>query len=49
MVQDIIKASMYVQDAGTEIAQIARIIKKIKFRIDIQLVKAHPKQNEPFQ
>ena len=43
MVEDIIKASIYVQDVGAKIAQIVRVIKKIKFRIDIQLGRGHLK------
>ena len=49
LVEDIIKVSIYIQDAGAEKAQIVRVIKKIKFKIDIQLIRGYLKQNELFQ
>jgi len=35
------KASTHTQDAGAEIAQIKRLIKKIKFKLEFVLVKEH--------
>ena len=43
---EIRKTNQYAQNVGAEIAQIKKVIKKIKYEIKIKLVKGHPKRVE---
>ena len=49
VIEDILKPSIHVQDAGAEIVQIWRIISKINFTVDFKLVKGHSKQTLSFE
>ena len=49
LVEDIMKTSMHVQDAGAIVAQIRRLLSRIKFEVQIKLIKGHPKQQAPFE
>ena len=37
------------QDAGAEIAQIRKLLRKIKYNIDIKLIRGNPKVTVPFK
>ena len=48
IVEQITKASIFAQDAGAEIAQIKALMRKIKFEVEITLVKGHEKTVPPY-
>ena len=46
---EILKLSIHTQDAGAEIVQIRKLLKKIKFEVDFKLVRGHKTPSGPFQ
>ena len=49
IISEILKPCIYTQDAGAIIAQIRRLIRKIKFTVEFQLIKGHPKNSPTFE
>ena len=49
IVEEIAKPNVYAKDSGAEIAQIKRLLEKIKFEIQIELVKGHKKPEGNYQ
>ena len=49
IVEEIAKPKVYAKDSGAEIAQIKRLLEKIKFEIQIELVKEHKKPEGNYQ
>ena len=47
IISSIAKASMFVQDSGAEIAQTQSLIKKIKFEVELSLVKGYERITTP--
>ena len=49
IVEDIKKASTYIQDTGVEILQIKKLLSKIRYEVEIQLQREYQKTTDPFQ
>ena len=49
ILSEILKPSIHTQDTGAIIAQIRRILQKIKFTVEFKLIKGHSKQLPSFE
>ena len=49
LINDIIKPGIHTQNAGVEIAQIKRLLRKIHFKVEFKLVRGHRVLIGPFQ
>ena len=49
MINEVVKPTMFANDAGAEIAQIRDIMKEIKFEVKLQLVRGHTPLNRLFR
>lgn len=49
ILSEIVKPSTHTQDAGAEIAQMKKLLKKIRFEVEFNLVKGHKAPSGPFQ
>ena len=49
LMNEIDHANVYIQDVGTKVAQIRKLLSRIKYKVDIQLIRGHLKVITSFQ